>query len=161
MSIRSPEFRTAADVMFTGNLVTLNENDLIYDATLKLQRRKLGGAPVVNASGDLVGFFTESDALKALMEITAHQLPPQPVSTVMRRVLDIVEPEAALLHLADLLANDNTRTLLVVDEGKLLGVIARSDLINGLFQIFDTRSREEAFLYLSAVGTWRKEVPGR
>lgn len=57
-----------SDIM-THNVVTIDEDAPIEDAANLMVTRKIGGLPVVNAAGTLVGVITETDIFKAFVEM--------------------------------------------------------------------------------------------
>ncbi len=56
------------DVM-TTDLITVGPFDTIEEAALKMMKNRIGGLPVVDESGELVGIITESDIYEALIEV--------------------------------------------------------------------------------------------
>jgi CBS domain-containing protein len=89
-----------------------------------------GSVPIVNEKGRVVGLVTEFDLLKAIMEeksleeITARDIMTQNPLTVL--------PDTNALELIRLLEEHHHIRLPVVDsEGKLLGIVARRDILEG------------------------------
>lgn len=59
---------TVGDIM-TSNPVTLEASDSLHDAAEIMLTKKIGGLPIVDDDGHLVGIITESDVFRAIMEI--------------------------------------------------------------------------------------------
>jgi acetoin utilization protein AcuB len=59
---------TVREVMAT-EVLTLNALETIEDAALRMQERKLGGVPVLDNAGALVGILTVTDVLGALVRV--------------------------------------------------------------------------------------------
>ncbi|WP_461211450.1 CBS and ACT domain-containing protein [Desulfocurvus sp. DL9XJH121] len=57
------------DIMST-NLVTIGPNDSVERAAVLMMDHKIGGLPVVDETGKLVGIISQSDVLKVLVTIT-------------------------------------------------------------------------------------------
>ncbi|MBK8049044.1 MAG: CBS domain-containing protein [Anaerolineales bacterium] len=57
-----------SDIM-THNVITINLNAPIEDAASLMVARKIGGLPVVDDAGALVGVITETDIFKAFVEM--------------------------------------------------------------------------------------------
>jgi tRNA nucleotidyltransferase (CCA-adding enzyme) len=83
-----------------------------------------GGLPVVQA-GRLVGLVTRKDVDKA----TRHGLDHAPVTGFMNRDMLIVSPEATLGELTTLLGTRGVGRLPVVEDGELLGIVTRKDVL--------------------------------
>jgi acetoin utilization protein AcuB len=59
---------TVREVMAT-NVLTVNALETLEDAALRMQERKLGGVPVLDNAGALVGILTVTDVLGALVRV--------------------------------------------------------------------------------------------
>ena len=89
-----------------------------------------GSVPVVDKNLRLIGIVTEFDLLKAIMEgkqlsaVTAQEiLTPNPLT---------VPPDTPVMEVIRLLGEHHLIRMPVVDpEGKLLGVVARRDILEG------------------------------
>jgi acetoin utilization protein AcuB len=57
-----------SDIM-THNVITINANAPIEDAASLMVARKIGGLPVVDDAGALIGVITETDIFKAFVEM--------------------------------------------------------------------------------------------
>jgi CBS domain-containing protein len=103
-----------------------------------LKRHHVSNAPVVEATPDgrelLVGFISEGDCLAQLANEVFFGNPAQPqtVRTMMRRHPVCVEPETDIFTLASIFVNHRYRHLPVVQEGRLLGIVSRRDILQAL-----------------------------
>lgn len=97
-----------------------------------------GSVPIVNEQEKVVGIVTEYDLLKAIMEgkslaeITAAEImTPNPVT---------VNPETPAEDLLRLLEDNHYIRLPVIDsEGKLVGIVARRDILEGYMKAVTKR----------------------
>ena len=95
-----------------------------------LTEHGFGSVPVVDGDHRLIGIVSEVDLLKVLKEdkllseVTAGQImTPNPMS---------VSPEISAMDIINLLQNKHLIRLPVVDEkGKLVGIVARRDILQG------------------------------
>ena len=91
--------------------------------------RHFGSLPVVKEDKTLVGLVTEYDLLQAIIEgrdprkITAAEL-------MTEKVLSVTE-QTPLVELANLFQDRYVTRLPVVKDSKLVGVVARRDLLYG------------------------------
>lgn len=143
---------TAAEMM-TTDLVTLRPEQRTYDAVKTLLRRRISGAPVIDEEGKLIGVFSERDSIQALLRAVHEQLPASRVGDHMSTDLITVNPDTTLLTIAHLFLNHTVRRTPVINEdGRLVGLISRRDLLTAAGRVMDKAStREEGLLYLSAV----------
>lgn len=122
---------TAADLM-QRKLTTFAPDAPIEDAIRQLLKTGFAAAPVVDATGRLLGLLSEHDCIRVLTAAIADGWPTGQVCDHMTRVLETVRPEDDVLVLAAHFTRGTHRRLLVADAGRLVGLIARRDLLRGL-----------------------------
>lgn len=81
--------------------------------------------PVVDKDGALVGLISRRDILQGLK----HGLKDEPVRSLMQIEFRTVEPDVPYYLAEEMMLSYNQKMLPVVDNGKLLGVITRTDLL--------------------------------
>jgi CBS domain-containing protein len=145
------------DVM-THLVVTLRPEDKITDAAKRLLSNRISGAPVVEA-GRLVGVVSEADLVKAftppprrgsfvapypLMFVLLRGIPRDEavystVGDVMTKNVVTIGQNESVWEAASLIDRYGVRRLPVVDdEGYVVGIVTRSDLVRCM-----ARSHEE------------------
>lgn len=102
------------------------------DATLAeavkiLTELHIGGAPVVAADGSVVGIISELALIDVVFDPTARDAL---VSDHMTPEVHTVRPDDSLSRPAQLFALYSFRRLPVVEDGKLVGIVTRRDLMN-------------------------------
>ena len=126
--------------------VTLRPGDSIVDAARVLSSNRISGAPVVE-DGRVTGVVSEADLMRALSS-PRRGAPSQPlmllllrgtatqetrdvlVGDVMSRRVISIGPRGSIWEAAGLINRHGVRRLPVVDDdGYLVGVLARSDLV--------------------------------
>ena len=141
----------ARDVM-TRNLVTVRPDMPVAALAALLSERGISGVPVVDAAGKLLGLVTESDLMRRLAAARdgkpgwLARLFGEPgdaaaryarahgrrVEDVMTRDVTTITPGTPVESAAALMERQNIRRLPVVEEGVLLGVVSRADLLKAL-----------------------------
>ena len=107
--------------IMTAKPITVKPTDTVEQAALVMLDNKVGGLPVVDAAGKLVGIISDHDVFKALVDITgarlgglqfAIELPDQPGTA--RPVFDVLRAHnARLLSVLTVSNDDGNRHLFI------------------------------------------------
>ncbi len=138
--------------LMTKSPITVHQDANLADAVRIMLEHRVSGLPVVDSAGRLVGIVTEGDLLrrpelgtegkqgswlKALL--SSASLAKDYVRTHGRHVSEImtvdpiyVEPETSLADVAEAMQQNNVKRLPVLQNGTLVGVISRADLLGAL-----------------------------
>lgn len=140
------------ETLMTINPVTVNPETTLADAARIMLDRHFSGLPVVEQSGRLVGVITEGDLLRRpelgtegkpaswlMAFIAPERMAEDYARTHTRHVREAmtadvltVERDTKLTEAAALMARRHIKRLPVVEAGKLIGMISRSDLLGAL-----------------------------
>jgi CBS domain-containing protein len=99
---------------------------------------ELSSAPVVESrerdGRQLVGFVSEHDCLAHLSNEMFYGTPSprQTAGTIMRKHPVCVAPDTELFTLASIFVHHGMRHLPVVDQGALVGIISRRDILEAM-----------------------------
>ena len=107
------------DVM-TTQVITVKEDQTKQQVARLLTRHRISGMPVIRNDNVVVGVVTEYD-------IIAKE--GQRVSEIMTRSLVSVSEETDLEEVARILVHEHIKRLVVLDHGRLVGIVSRADLI--------------------------------
>jgi predicted transcriptional regulator len=119
---------TAGEIM-TPELVTVGPNSSIEEAIETLLAKGISGLPVVDTEGRLVGVITEF----ALLAVTYDQrVKNHTVSQHMTRDVITVDVKDPLSRVADVCIVHRVRRVPVMQNGRLVGLIARRDVLRTL-----------------------------
>ena len=144
----------ARDIM-TTEVLTVSPETSIADLSKTLENRKIGGVPVVDQGGRLVGVITQSDLVERARDL---ELPPainildlhiylQIPSHLIQRVEKMlgttvgdcmspnpitVAPDTPVSQIAALMAKQKMHTIPVLKGGKIVGVIGKMDLVRAM-----------------------------
>lgn len=123
---------TVRDYMST-RLMTFTPDMEVMNAVHQLVKSGHSGAPVVDADGKLVGMLSERDCMSIAMVAAQDTCVAGPVSRYMSSKVETVSSEMSLTQLANLFVNNrHFRRYPVVDDGKLVGQISRSDVLRAI-----------------------------
>ena len=92
-----------------------------------LTQHHIGGSPVVNDEGKLIGMISELALIDVVFDQTLRDVP---IFKYMNTELHVVRPDEPLSRAAQLFALYSFRRLPIVENGKLVGIISRRDLMN-------------------------------
>jgi CBS domain-containing protein len=125
------------DVM-TTRPVTIGPGASLAEAERLLEERDFNALPVVDAQGQVVGILTKLDVLKAFALRPEAIVPPyervmgSSVREHMTREVVSVEPDTPLTRVLERMGETRYTSLPVIDAGRLVGVIAREDILVAL-----------------------------
>ena len=130
---------TASDYM-TTNVITFKADLEITDVTETIINRKISGAPVVNNEGEIIGIITEKDCLRVIYDEKYHNLFPNQgkVTNYMSKKVITVDYNIKIYELASLFMKSNFRRYPVLENGKMVGVISRRDVLKACKKIKKT-----------------------
>lgn len=123
----------------TTPVMTLKPQDSLQHAHDRLRKYRINQFPVVR-DGKLVGILSDRDVREAypssLRRIRAEDIEEFAaactVEQLMTREVVMISPEATLREAALRLRQYRLGALPVVEEGKLVGIITRSDLLEAM-----------------------------
>lgn len=143
--------------------LTLTPDMIIRDAAKKLLKKKVFAAPVVDPAGNFIGMFSQQGCMVGLVDAVYHEVPlPLHVGdylTPEKHTLTITEDAPIMTAVAKFAESDELiLSLPVLREGKVVGLIARQDVIRTFFEITKKiPDAKQAILYISALEKERQE----
>jgi len=121
----------ACDVM-TSPVITLRPNAPVHAAAALLCSHGFTSAPVVAPAGALVGIASEADLMRGRIVRDGSVVPPEPDSTVrevMTTAPAAMRPEDDLADVVARMLDARTRSVPIVEDGKLVGIVTRRDVL--------------------------------
>ena len=115
----------ARDIM-TTDVVTIEPETTVAQAIETILRHGVSGLPVVDQFEQLVGIITEFQLIKA---IHCPEVKEEAVRDQMTRNVVTVKEETTLAVVAKMIEKHHVRRVPVTRNGKVVGVIARRDLL--------------------------------
>lgn len=116
----------------TPNTTQVTPEIEIMKVIALLVERDISGLPVVDDNGTLVGFVTERDCIRIALQAGYLDEIGGPVADFMTREVHCVHPEDSLMDVGELFATSPFRRAPVVENGILVGLISRRDVLRAL-----------------------------
>jgi CBS domain-containing protein len=147
--------RLASEIMTSAPLVVVHLNDRVPKVAAILRDHHISAAPVVDAEGQLLGLVSEGDLIRHLgtehskrkawwLELLSEgedlagefldylKDENRTAGDVMRREVVTVAEDTSIGEIVDLFAQHKIKRVPVVRGGKLVGIVARADIIRSL-----------------------------
>jgi CBS domain-containing protein len=154
--------KTAADIM-THDIVSVRPGDTVPVIAAALGKRGISAAPVVDAEGKLLGIVSEGDLMRPFgarsvvrrdwwLEMLAEgeRLAPdfldyirqdhRTASDLMTRDVVTVAGDMPVAEIADVLAQHRIKRVPVMQDGKMVGIVSRADILRALAGTFTQAS---------------------
>jgi tRNA nucleotidyltransferase (CCA-adding enzyme) len=114
--------------LMSAPVISVRPEVTIRDANDLLTRYNITVLPVINEKGEMQGLISRRVVEKSIY----HGLGELPVTEYMTSEFATLPPTATLADIQELIINHRQRFIPVKDEGKIIGVITRTDLLNML-----------------------------
>jgi CBS domain-containing protein len=167
-STQAPEVKVE-DVM-SSPVITIKETDSVLAAAKLMKKHKIGCVVVVDKAGKPNGLITERDVVR---RVTALDLLPSKVQAgkSMTKPALTVAPTVNVTEAAKKMREVKVRRLIVVESGKLKGIVTSNDIVDitpALIDVIAEKSQitpvakvkeaEELSGYCDRCGSWADEL---
>lgn len=99
----------------------------------RLIKGRQTGGPVVDSNNKIIGFVSEQDCLARMLMSTYHDQQAARVADVMSVEVLTVKPYYGIIDLAQMMLKIKPKVYPVVDDdGYLLGIITRTDVLGAI-----------------------------
>ncbi len=104
----------------------------VLEALRILVEERLSGAPVVDQIGNLVGILTERDCMRIALGAGYHSEDGGRVAHFMTAAVVTVDADTPITEVAERFVNSRFRRLPVMEQGRLIGIVSRRDVLKQL-----------------------------
>lgn len=116
----------------TQRTVTFTEDMSLSAALNKVMQSTHLGGPVIDENERVIGFISEQDLLEKLVKVSYHCQDTHTVGDCMYREVLSVAPHTSIIELADMMKVGKPKMYPVIDNGRLVGVITRRDVLRAI-----------------------------
>lgn len=127
----SIQHETKISQVMNKNIISVDESVSSLHAAKMMEDTKVGSL-IVLENGSPLGIVTDRDFA---IKITAHSYPVDtPVRRIMSSPLISIDSNSDLWAASDLMASSKIRTLPIIDDGTVVGIITVGDLMNHMIR---------------------------
>lgn len=128
--------------IMTKNIIALNRDDDLETAEMLFKRNKIRHIPVVSEEV-IIGMLSYTDLLRISFADAVYETEEEvdtlvynmfTIDQVMAKNVVTVSSTATIKEVAKILAENEFHALPVVDDGRLVGIVTTTDLINYLLK---------------------------
>lgn len=133
-----------ADIM-SKDIITVAEDDSIENVIELFEKHHFHTYPVLSADGELVGVIDQNIVLEVLMferisrtkhtHMAAVRSLGEDAKSIMISHPVTITSDIDLCDAADLMLKHHINRACVVDDGKLVGIVSKRDVINAVYRI--------------------------
>lgn len=120
----------AKDIM-TKKVITISQDATLADVGELLGAKGISGMPVVNADEKVIGIITEKDLLNFAFKYSCS-FQNTTVKEAMTENIVSFTSDTDIDKISLCFSENNFRRVPIIDEGKLVGIISRGDIIRSL-----------------------------
>lgn len=117
---------TQARAIMNTRVLSISQNEDLYEAINMMALNNITGLPVVDENENLVGIITEKDVLTLLYNLDDK---PGLVRDFMTSEVVCFDQEDDLNDVIDALGTNPFRRVPILNDGRLVGIISRKDII--------------------------------
>ncbi len=147
---------TAAEIM-TKEVITVKKETTVRELAELFTAYRIGSIPVVDDAGDLIGIVSETDLVEQdrnfhiptvislfdwviylesekKFEKELKKMTAQTVAEIYTQEVETVAPSTPISDVADVMSRKRIHAVPVVDEGRIVGIVSRIDLIRTMIR---------------------------
>jgi CBS-domain-containing membrane protein len=163
-----------------SDVITVSPDARVQDVAELLLRHRISAVPVVGSKGEILGIVSEGDLINRPESETERHKPwwldalatneglaaayvkshSRNVTDVMTREVITATPDASVAEVASLLERNRIKRVPIVDNGRLVGIVSRADLLQGLASLKGNSAQarpDDAAIRANVVSKLQKE----
>ena len=134
--------------LLTREIISINENDTIYDAIKLLSKNKIGALPVINNKKKLCGIVSERDIIHAISENKEIKLSLSDINSIMTSKVITCNKDTQSNILMKIMTTNKIRHIPILEKNLLIGIVSIGDVVKRLLEKFNIENEElKSWLY--------------
>lgn len=135
----------------TTKVTTLREDARLLDAALLIRRTGKRHVPILDYQDHVIGIISDRDVSRLAPSMLARMSPDEynsifeatPITVAMTKSPVVVTPETPVQEAVAIFYTKKIGALLVVEDGKLAGILTVSDMLGLLNELLNAEGGEE------------------
>ena len=119
------------------DIISLNQDNTIYDAINLLAKNNIGALPVVKNEKTLCGIISERDIIRELANDIKKNLKKSLVSTIMTSKVITCNKNSKSDELMDIMIVNKIRHIPIIEGENLIGIISIGDVVKRLIEKYN------------------------
>ncbi len=119
------------------DIISLNQDNTIYDAINLLAKNNIGALPVIKNQKTLCGIISERDIIRELANDIKKNLKKSLVSTIMTSKVITCNKNTKSDELMDIMTVNKIRHIPIIDGANLIGIISIGDVVKRLIEKYN------------------------
>ena len=129
-------------------VISINENDSVYDAIKVLSEQKIGALPVLNNQKKLSGMLSERDIIQKVSFNKTLDLSHTQIKSIMTTKIITCNQDTESNVLMTIMTNNKIRHIPIIKQGSLIGIVSIGDVVKRLLEKFNLENAElKSWLY--------------
>ena len=134
--------------LLTREIISINENDTIYDAIKLLSKNKIGALPVINNKKKLCGIVSERDIIHAISENKEIKFSLSHINSIMTSKVITCNKDTQSNLLMKIMTTNKIRHIPILEKNVLIGIVSIGDVVKRLLEKFNIENEElKSWLY--------------
>ena len=135
-------------ILLKRNVISINENDTVYDAIKILSEKKIGALPVMNNQNRLCGMLSERDVIQKISNDKKIDFSHTQIKSIMTTKVITCNQNTESNVLMTIMTNNKIRHIPIVEKNSLIGIVSIGDVVKRLLEKFNLENAElKSWLY--------------
>ena len=146
--IISSDQNNLISTLLERKVISVNENDSLYDAIKVLSEQKIGALPVLNNQEKLSGMLSERDIIQKVSFNKTIDLSQIQIRSIMTTKIITCNQDTESNVLMTIMTNNKIRHIPIIKQGSLIGIVSIGDVVKRLLEKFNLENAElKSWLY--------------
>ncbi|MDA1134932.1 MAG: CBS domain-containing protein [Proteobacteria bacterium] len=134
--------------ILTRKVISINENQTVYDAIKLLSENKIGALPVINNQMKLCGIISERDIIHKMSENKKIDFSQVFINSIMTYKVITCIKNTQSNELMKIMTINKIRHIPILEKDSLIGIVSIGDVVKRLLEKFNLENEElKSWLY--------------